>query len=141
MPSAWAEPSSTSACPVEASTESPAAVSSPIRAAGSRAGTTGRWNTLPAEARIALAFHGSAASPATMTPSAPAASASRITVPVLPGSLVCTSTATSLGEPASRSATEVVGNAQRTTRPCGLTASLSEAAPRSVTWVTVIPAA
>ena len=102
----------------------------------SAARATGRWNRLPADARIAFGLNASTESPARMTPSAPAASASRMTVPALPGSLARTSTATSFGEPASTSATVVCGCAQRTTMPCGVTASDSAAAALSVTWVT-----
>ena len=72
---------------------------------------------------MAFGLNGSTESPATITPSAPAASASRMTVPALPGSLAWTSTTISFGEPARTSETLICGCAHRRTRPCGVIAS------------------
>ena len=55
-------------------------------AAASRSRASGRWKTLPVDARTALPLCGSTVSPASRTAPAPAASATRITVPALPGS-------------------------------------------------------
>ena len=49
--------------------------------------TRSRWNRLPARARTALPLYGSTPPPASTTAPAPAASAVRMMVPTLPGSL------------------------------------------------------
>ena len=49
----------------------------------------GRWNNDPTDARTVFGFHGSTEPEVRITPSAPKASAQRITVPAFPGSRTC----------------------------------------------------
>ena len=80
-------------------TRRPAARSAATVAAdGSSPVTTGRWNSEPAEARTHLRVVGvDRCLASSTTPSAPAASAARRTVPALPGSRTWASTATRRG--------------------------------------------
>src|SRR5882757_1217815 len=126
---------------VAASRRSPARRHSASTVATSRSRATGRWKTLPAEPRTHLPLCGSTASPASTTASAPAASATRITVPALPGSDASSSTTTSLGAPASASATDTSIRPHTASRPCGVTVSDSAAAARSVMVETGMAAA
>ena len=77
--------------------------------------TTGRWNRLPALDRTALPLYGSTP-PSTNTASAPAASAVRMIVPALPGSLGSTSAATQ-PRPAGEHVVRRAGTASRRPRP------------------------
>ncbi len=95
---------SSSPCASATSRVSPAAAQASSTAAASRSRASGRWKTLPVEARTALPLCGSTVSPASSTASAPAASATRITVPTLPGSAMPAQTATSDGRAPSAAA-------------------------------------
>ena len=62
----------------------------------SPATTTGTWSTEPAEARTVFGLKGSTVPSQHTTPSAPAASATRMTAPALPGSRTSTHTTTNV---------------------------------------------
>ena len=70
--------------------------------------TTGRWNSEPAVDRTTLGESTSTLASVTTTASAPAASATRRTVPALPGSRTWASTQTQRGRAASTSSSAVV---------------------------------
>src|SRR5580692_1839088 len=92
--------------------------------------TTGRWNRLPAEARTHLLLYGSTEASEKTTPSAPAASAVRSTVPALPGSRTLASSTTSRGDTAVSRCSGTSMNRHTASRPCGVTVCASSA----ITW-------
>ena len=89
------------------------------RRGGSASDTTGIEKILPAEARRHLPLYGSTLWPASTTASAPIASATRIRVPAFPGSEISAATASSRGESASTSSSEVSGTEHAATSPTG----------------------
>ncbi|CNI54034.1 Uncharacterised protein [Mycobacterium tuberculosis] len=80
-----------------------------------------------------MPLYGSTLCPARITADAPIASAMRITVPALPGSLISTGTTTSRGAAASTSLSRVAGISHTATSPAGVTVSDNAFAARSVT--------
>src|SRR5580658_7670679 len=92
--------------------------------------TTGRWNRLPAEARTHLLLYGSTEASEKTTPSAPAASAVRSTVPAFPGSRTLASSTTSRGDAAVSRCNGTSMNRHTASRPCGVTVCASSA----ITW-------
>ena len=80
------------------------------------------------EARTALPLCGSTVSPAKITAPAPAASATRATVPALPGSETPTRIATSGGVALSALSSGWSSRSHTATMPCGVTVSESTAA-------------
>ena len=131
---------SSSACASAATRRRPAAVQASRTSGMTRDRAIGRWKRLPAEARTALPLYGSTESPANSTASAPAASATRSTVPALPGSAMPTSTATSIGAPERASVSGRSSSSHTVTTPCGVTVSDNAAAADSVTADTRAPA-
>ena len=115
---------------------SPAAPIADTAAAASASDTTGIEKILPAEARRHLPLYGSTLWPASTTASAPIASATRIRVPAFPGSEISAATASSRGESASTSSSEVSGTEHTATSPTGVTVSDNAFAARSVTRCT-----
>src|SRR5688572_27860347 len=96
--------------------------------------TTGTWNNVPADARTGFGLYTSTEPPQQTTPSAPAASALRRTVPALPGSR--TSTQTTRNEDSRRlsSGTSTYGTIAMT--GCGVTVSATRSStPGARVWM------
>ena len=107
-------PSAASTCmPRERTRETASARSIPVR--------IGRWNSDPTDERTVLGFHTSTDPEVRMTPSAPKASAQRITVPAFPGSRtwaqITSRRASSTSSQPNR------GCRHTATTPCGVTVS------------------
>ena len=133
MSSRLTEPSST-----VANTCNPASRRPATTASVSGSAMTGMEKMLPAEARRHLPLYGSTLGPASITASAPMASATRMMVPALPGSETPTGTATNVGASASTCSRPASGIVHTATRPTGVTVSDKAFAARSVTsWVGV----
>ena len=92
---------------------------SSINDASARLRTTGKWNTLPIEARSAFHPHGSAESSSSTTPVAPAAEAERMIAPALPGSWSPAAASTSAGDGASSETEDTTGTRALATTPVG----------------------
>lgn len=83
----------------------------------------GRWNNDPTDARTVFGFHGSTEPEVRITPSAPKASAQRITVPAFPGSRTCAQITSSWAS--ATSLQPKLSCRQTATIPCGVTVSES----------------
>ncbi len=108
----------------------------------SPASTTGRWNSEPAVARTHLGFVGSTERADRATPKAPAASATRIRAPALPGSDISWASTTWPGPwIAVTSASERGSQRQTATTPWGVCAEASPTNPADSTTCSATPEA
>src|SRR6516165_4708945 len=94
---------------------------------------------LPADARTHLLLYGSTEAPEKTTPSAPAASAVRSTVPAFPGSRTLASSTTSRGAAAVSCSIGTSTNRQAASRPCGVMVWASSAITSPLTACTAEP--
>src|SRR5450755_3187518 len=125
--------------PSAARSRSPAARSAAAASPGRTPTTTGRWNRLPADARTHLLLYVSTEAPAKITPSAPAASAVRSTVPALPGSRTLARITTSRGPAAISRASGTSTKRHTASSPCGVMVWASSAITSPLTACTAAP--
>ena len=121
-------------------TRSPAVCARSTTEARSAPTATGTWNSDPVVARTTFGLYGSTVRPVSTTASAPAASAARMIVPRFPGSRTSSQIATSRGEAANTSFSELGDCRATATIPCGVTVSAMASNTASVVYSTSSPA-